>query len=187
MNSDFKQSSSVVINQQVSYTVQADVTIPMTIFTRVNVVRYNLRMRSVMAGTSLHQVQSSCILNKAFELHKRRVNFLKMGSGEKCVVSITVLILLYLPYQRQNPYEADLERVLHGLLVEESFRKIDHRRHRVAIGFGSCLDIFADGIDLLDELQVPHPEISAHHDVISSEATLAESFAYYFRYGAAAE
>ena len=29
--------------------------------------------------------------------------------------------------------------------------------------------------------------VSAHHDVISSEATLAESFAYYFRYGAAAK
>ena len=111
-----------------------------------------------------------------------------MGNGvEKCVVSIAVLILLYLPYQRQNTFEADLERVLHGLLVEESFRKIDHRRHRVAGGFGSCLDIFADGVDLLDELQVPYPEIAAHHDVISSEATLAESFAYYFRYGAAAE
>ena len=110
-----------------------------------------------------------------------------MGNGEKCVVSIAVLVLLYLPYQQQNSFEADLERVLHGLLVEESFRKTDHRRHRVAIGFGSCLDIFADGVELLDELHVPHPEVPAHHDVISSEATLAESFAYYFRYGAAAE
>ena len=110
-----------------------------------------------------------------------------MGNGEKCLVSIAVLVLLYLPYQNQNPLEADLERVLHGLLVEESFRKIDHRRHRVAIGFGSCVDIYTDGIELLDELQVPYPEIAAHHDVISSEVTLAESFAYYFRYGAAAE
>lgn len=101
-------------------------------------------------------------------------------------MSIAVLVLLYLPFQ-QNTIEADLERVLHGLLVEESFRKVDHRRHRVAIGFGSCLDIFADGVELLDKLQVPHPEVASHHDVINSEDSLAESFAYYFQYGAAAE
>ena len=109
-----------------------------------------------------------------------------MGNGEKCIVSVTVLFLLYLPYQ-QHSIVADLDRVLHGLLVEESFRKIDHSRHRVAIGFGSCLDVFADGVELLDKLHVPHPEVASHHDVISSEATLAESFAYYFQYGAAAE
>ena len=101
-------------------------------------------------------------------------------------MSVAVLVLLYLPYQ-QKSFEADLERVLHGLLIEESFRKTDHSRHRVAIGFGSCLDIYADGPELLSELHVPHPEVATHHDVISSEASLAESFAYYFQYGAAAE
>ena len=109
-----------------------------------------------------------------------------MAHSEKCIVSVVVLVLLYLPYQ-QDVFEADLERVLHGLLVEESFRKIDHTRHRVAIGFGSCLDVFSDGVDLLDELLVPHPEVAAHHDVIYSDDSLAESFAYYFQYGAAAE
>lgn len=109
-----------------------------------------------------------------------------MGNSEKCLVSLAILVLLYLPYQ-QRSFEADLDRILHGLLVEESFRKTDHSRHRVAIGFGSCLDIFADGVELLDQLHVPHPEIAAHRDIITSEATLAESFAYYFQYGAAAE
>lgn len=109
-----------------------------------------------------------------------------MGNSERCLVSFVILVLLYLPYQ-QKAFEADLERILHGLLVEESFRKIDHSRHRVAIGFGSCLDIFADGVDLLDELAVPHPDTATHHDIITSEDTLAESFAYYFQYGAAAE
>lgn len=106
--------------------------------------------------------------------------------GEKCIVVVAVLVLLYLPFQR-NTFEADLERVLHGLLLEESFRKIDHSNHRVAIGFGSCLDIFTDGVELLDELLVPPPEVAAHHDVIHSDHSLAESFAYYFQYGAAAE
>ena len=104
----------------------------------------------------------------------------------KCVLSLLFLILAYrVHYHGQT--SADLSRVLDGLLREETFRRVSHEKHRVAIGFGSCVDVISDGLEVLHALNIDPPETPAHHDVVSSERELAEGFTYFFQYGAAAE
>ena len=62
-----------------------------------------------------------------------------------------------------------------------------NQQNRVAIGFGSCLDIFTDGLELLKRVEVAPPESPAHHDIISSKDKLAETFAFFFSRGSASE
>lgn len=109
--------------------------------------------------------------------------FYRMES--RFLLSLLLLLLVYLPSRKQN-FDVDLERILRGLLREERFRQVDHR-NKVAVGFGSCEDLTADGLAVLDALGVHPPERPRHQDVVSSMAGLAESFAYHFEYGAAAE
>ena len=104
----------------------------------------------------------------------------------KCVVSLVFLILAY-RISNKGHYHADLDRVLDGLLREETFRLVNHQRHKVAIGFGSCVDVISDGLEVLRALDIKPPNETAHYDVVSSEKELAEGFAYFFQYGAAAE
>ncbi len=107
-----------------------------------------------------------------------------MRTIENCVVSLLFLVLaVYFPSQR---YQADLERILHGLLKEEEFPS-RNQQNRVAIGFGSCLDIVTDGLELLKRMEVEPPESPAHHEIISSQDKLAEAFAFFFQRGSAAE
>lgn len=107
-----------------------------------------------------------------------------MGTKENCIVSLLFLVLaLYFPSQR---YQADLDRILHGLLKEEEFPS-RNQQNRVAIGFGSCLDIFTDGLELLKRVDIDPPETSVHHEIISSKENLAETFAFFFEHGSASE
>lgn len=109
-----------------------------------------------------------------------------MSVYTKCVLSLLLLALAYRVHHRGQT-NADLSRVLDGLLREETFRRVSHEKHRVAIGFGSCVDVISDGLEVLRALNIDPPESPAHHDVVSSERELAEGFAYFFQYGAAAE
>ena len=107
-----------------------------------------------------------------------------MSAVESCLVSLLFLVLaLYFPSQK---YHADLDRILDGLLKEEEFPSRNHK-NRVAIGFGSCLDIFTDGLELLERVGIEPPETQVHHDTISSEQQLAETFAFFFGRGSASE
>ena len=103
----------------------------------------------------------------------------------QCFVSI-LFVLLASFLGRRDVFVADLDTILRGPLREERFRNVNSE-NRVAVGFGSCEDVFVDGLGLLRELGVGPPEIPRHHDVISSPEQLAEGFAYFFEYGAAAE
>lgn len=103
---------------------------------------------------------------------------------EKCLVSILFLILAcYIPSRK---YEADLSRILHGLLTEESFPQTSNKRN-VAIGFGSCVDIFMNGVEFLNLVGAIPPAVPVHNEVIKSEEELSESFAFFFNQGSAAE
>ncbi len=104
----------------------------------------------------------------------------------KCLISIVFLVLAY-KIHRSNYQAADIERVLDGLLKEETFRRVSHETHRVAIGFGSCVDVISDGLKVLGALDIQPPLHTAHHDTVSNATELAEGFAYFFQYGAAAE
>lgn len=107
-----------------------------------------------------------------------------MGSAENCLVSLLFLILaVYIPTQK---HKADLARILHGLLKEEEF-PLRNRQNKVAIGFGSCIDIVTNGVELLDRVGIAPPETPLHNNVISSKEEFAKTFAFFFERGSASE
>ncbi|XP_069787083.1 ADP-dependent glucokinase [Narcine bancroftii] len=112
-----------------------------------------------------------------------------MGTGLKCgaVVSLCAVFVAYWYGQRvDQELDSRLEAVLSSLLKAE--RKVDlDRRPRVAVGFGGCLDIVSDGIALLKKVGIKPTKNPVHHNYITSEEELAESFAYFFPPGAASE
>lgn len=55
------------------------------------------------------------------------------------------------------------------------------------VGFGGCVDLIVDGVTLLNKIGLTPAEQPHHHDYIENEAQLAQSFAYFFAPGAAAE
>ena len=79
-----------------------------------------------------------------------------------------------------------LQRVANGLLNEESNVNVS-KDLKVAVGFGSCMDLIVDGIPLLKKLKIKPPTQPTHHDSIGNEKDLAEVFTYFMREGAAAE
>ncbi|XP_058485789.1 ADP-dependent glucokinase [Solea solea] len=81
-----------------------------------------------------------------------------------------------------------LDRVLSSLLRAE--RKVginDVVRPRVAVGFGGCVDLIVDGVSLLNKIGLSPTNQPLHHDYIENTEQLAQSFAYFFAPGAAAE
>ncbi|KAF3832496.1 hypothetical protein F7725_026161 [Dissostichus mawsoni] len=60
-------------------------------------------------------------------------------------------------------------------------------RPKVAVGFGGCVDLIVDGVSLLNKIGLAHTDQPLHHDLIENEVQLAQSFAYFFAPGAAAE
>jgi ADP-dependent glucokinase len=56
----------------------------------------------------------------------------------------------------------------------------------VAVGFGSCLDIFVSSRQLILDRHKP-PEVQVHHENIRTQDQLNELMAYFFNEGAAAE
>lgn len=61
------------------------------------------------------------------------------------------------------------------------------RKPRVAIGYGACVDLFVEAAELLDGLKIQPPDRPGHFDEVEDVAQLGQMFAYFFRYGAAAE
>ncbi|XP_067901406.1 ADP-dependent glucokinase isoform X2 [Heterodontus francisci] len=112
-----------------------------------------------------------------------------MGHGLKCGVAFSFCAVFAAYWYRQqvsNELDSRLETVLSSLLKAE--RKVDlNRRPRVAVGFGGCLDIVTDGVTLLKKAGIKPSKNPVHHDYITSEEQLAESFAYFFPPGAASE
>ena len=100
-------------------------------------------------------------------------------------MSILFLILAYLP-SRKEQYATNVDSVLRSLLREESFQTVN-TENKVALGFGSCMDYFTDGVEAMEALKLLPPEFPRHHDVISSAEDLAQAFAFHFSHGGAAE
>lgn len=108
----------------------------------------------------------------------------KTAPVRSCVVSLLFLVLAaYIPTQKQ---EADLTRILQGLLKEEEF-PLRNQPRRVALGFGSCVDILTGGLEFFEQLGIAAPEKPLHNSIISSEKQFAETFAFFFERGSASE
>lgn len=54
-------------------------------------------------------------------------------------------------------------------------------------GFGGCVDLIVDGVALLKKINLSPTDQPLHHDYIENAEQLAQSFAYFFAPGAAAE
>ncbi|XP_037652416.1 ADP-dependent glucokinase [Sebastes umbrosus] len=105
------------------------------------------------------------------------------------VVSLFVVVLAF--WFRAPPNETldeRLDTVLSSLLRAEGKVGMNNVvRPRVAVGFGGCVDLIVDGVSLLNKIGLPPTDQPLHHDYIENEAQLAQSFAYFFAPGAAAE
>ncbi|XP_053172901.1 ADP-dependent glucokinase [Scomber japonicus] len=114
-----------------------------------------------------------------------RVSWMKYGP----VVSLLVVLLaVWFRSPQDGDLDDRLDTVLSSLLRAE--RKVgmnDVARPRVAVGFGGCVDLIVDGVTLLNKIGLPPTDQPLHHDYIENTAQLAESFAYFFAPGAAAE
>lgn len=108
-----------------------------------------------------------------------------MGAERIAFVSAVVVFLAYFASRKQPP-TSNLDSVLRALLREEKFRTVKGE-NRVAVGFGSCIDYFSNTLELVEALELQPPELPHHHDVISSSKDLAESLAFHFGHGGAAE
>jgi len=79
-----------------------------------------------------------------------------------------------------------VNNVLAGLLIEEKSVNLSTEK-AIAVGFGSCVDIFVDGLPLVDALGLkPPPEPKYHHNIQNLQE-VAEMFALFLSNGAAAE
>lgn len=115
---------------------------------------------------------------------------LSVKTGGTCILSLTILLLAFV-YKRINVSDdeylkAQLDTVLKGLLRAEKKVDLDPET-RVAVGFGSCLDLIADGLAVLKNVGATPPDRPKHVNEIRSLEEFEEIFAYFFRHGAAAE
>lgn len=88
----------------------------------------------------------------------------------------------------------DEEKVQLDLHLSSIFNKMVNiadqplKKYKVAVGFGSCVDIFTDAIPLFESLNF-EPPISKpkHYKVINNHKELTSGFSYFFTRGAASE
>ncbi|XP_034239358.1 ADP-dependent glucokinase [Thrips palmi] len=74
----------------------------------------------------------------------------------------------------------ELRAILRGLTDVETPDRI--RQPKVAVGYGACMDVFANAKDVLQ-----FKESDSQPNTISNEIDLMQTYTYFFRHGAAAE
>jgi len=62
-----------------------------------------------------------------------------------------------------------------------------HSIPKVAVGFGSCIDVVADGLSVLDKFEAVSPDVPEHHESLSNYDEFLKTFAYFYEHGAAGE
>uniref|UniRef100_A0A1B6FNT9 Carbohydrate kinase PfkB domain-containing protein n=1 Tax=Cuerna arida TaxID=1464854 RepID=A0A1B6FNT9_9HEMI len=96
--------------------------------------------------------------------------------------ALFVCVSIYLNISPDDELSIRLKYVLQGLIeVENRFKS---ESPKVAVGYGACNDLFVEGKQILEFDSNVKPK---HCDEISSETDLKNTFAYFFRHGAAAE
>ncbi|XP_049874957.1 ADP-dependent glucokinase [Pectinophora gossypiella] len=107
---------------------------------------------------------------------------LKLGS------MVSFCIVLYAVYYRnRDGGDERLSPVHQQLLALERASVVGAgaRQPRVALGYGACHDLFVNATQLLDARRLRHAP--QHYNDISNKDQFLESFAYFFKHGAAAE
>jgi len=102
------------------------------------------------------------------------------------VISVLVIIAAIV-YRRWELLETDrMTAVLNGLLKAEQEVAMASKL-RVAVGFGSCVDMIGPGLDILARIDAEPPDQPKHYDSLHDLNELQRIFAYFFQHGAAAE
>ena len=97
-----------------------------------------------------------------------------------------VLLAYYCRRQSDFMLKDQLNDVLQGLIrAEEKVRVANDAK--VAIGFGACIDYFADGLEVFSKVYATVPENPEHLSKITCLDDLTKTFAFFFQQGAAAE
>jgi len=102
------------------------------------------------------------------------------------VISVAVLIAAFV-YRRGVKMETErMTAVLNGLLKAEQEAELTNQL-RVAVGFGSCMDMIGPGLEILTDIGAVPPDKPKHYDSLHDLDELQQIFAYFFQHGAAAE
>jgi len=102
------------------------------------------------------------------------------------LLSVLVFIAA-LVYHRGVQMETErMTAVLNGLLKAEQEVSLTNQL-RVAVGFGSCVDMIGPGLDILERIGAVPPDRPLHYGSLQNVDELQQIFAYFFRHGAAAE
>jgi ADP-dependent glucokinase len=102
------------------------------------------------------------------------------------VLSVIVLLTAYwYDLSREDDLLVRLELTHESLLHIEDSVSVNPKT-KIAIGFGSCVDVIAQTRDVLLDRYSP-PKAAKHYEIIETRDELLEVFAYYFQFGAAAE
>ena len=103
------------------------------------------------------------------------------------VLAVTVIIIAVFVYRRRVEMETErMTAVLSGLLKAEQEASLTNRL-RVAVGFGSCVDMIVPALDILGHIGAVPPDSPKHYDSLHDLDELQRIFAYFFHHGAAAE
>jgi len=99
-----------------------------------------------------------------------------------------LIVLLALCYRKDVKViaPADLDTILQNLLKAEQVATL-HSIPKVAVGFGSCIDVVADGLSVLDKFEAVSPDVPEHHESLSNYDEFLKTFAYFYEHGAAGE
>ncbi|KAM9766197.1 ADP-dependent glucokinase [Menidia menidia] len=114
-----------------------------------------------------------------------RVPWVKYGSLMSFLV---VLLAVWFRPPQDAVLDGRLDTVLSSLLRAEGKVGVNNvARPKVAIGFGGCVDLIVDGVSFLNKIGISYTDQPVHHDYLENAEQLAQSFAYFFAPGAAAE
>eukprot|EP00118_Oscarella_pearsei_P001187 m.6823 g.6823 ORF g.6823 m.6823 type:complete len:472 (+) comp16966_c0_seq2:112-1527(+) len=105
--------------------------------------------------------------------------------GVISTIVILFAVILAVIYTRGK--DKTMENILEGLLKAEKKAITGGGRPRIAVGLGSCLDVFVNAKPLFQRINFHSPSHPSHHSVITSASDLREVFGYFFERGAAAD
>ena len=121
------------------------------------------------------------------------VNFGNVGLKASVPGLVSLLFVLAAYFYKQNTDDSlrdELDNVLNALLKAESKPLKENAVSsgpKVAVGFGGCLDLFVDALELFKRVEAHPPDEAAHLNYIKGKEDLEKMFAYFFRHGAASE
>ena len=113
-------------------------------------------------------------------------NGFTVGFAVSVLLSFVVYVFYHGEWRSDTDYELPvLQSVLNGLLEVESRAQV-RQDAKVAVGFGSCLDILGNGLEVLSKLGATPPSDPENFNTLQSLNEFEKTFAYFFMHGASA-